>query len=326
MESTFSTTQALIGQRLRRLLSKVPVILIVLLVVLMLIALVAPTFYRPVALLNFLKRAAPIIVVAIGQMYVMLSGEFDLSVGSLITVCAAVAANVINNNPDNLALAFVWVFGIAIVVGLINGLIVTRLNVPSFVTTLGMLLVLQGAISIYTRGAPQGGITDNFRVFGRGNIEGTEIPYAFVIMLLVIAIGVYLMHFTTFGRRVYAVGGNPVAARLSGVNVGRIKTTVFVLSAVLAAVGAVLIAGFSGVSSLSVGQGYEFQSISAIVLGGVALGGGRGNIAGAVMGALTLQAMFSLLNFLGFPLPIRLSVQGLIIIGAVAIAARRGRT
>ncbi|MBL8154499.1 MAG: ABC transporter permease [Anaerolineae bacterium] len=326
METTFSTTAQSFSQRLRGLLNRIPVILIVLVVVLILIALVAPTFYRPVALLNFLKRAAPIMVVAVGQMYVMLSGEFDLSVGSLITVCAAVAANVINNDPNNVLLSFVWVFGIAILVGLINGLIVTRLNVPSFVTTLGMLLVLQGAISIYTRGAPQGGITDNFRIYGRGNIEGTEIPYAFVIMLIVIAIGVYLMHFTTFGRRIYAVGGNPLAARLSGVNVGLVKTAAFVLSAVLAAVGAILIAGFSGVSSLSVGQGYEFQSISAIVLGGIALGGGRGNIAGAVMGALTLQAMFSLLNFLGFPLPIRLSVQGLIIVGAVAIAAWRSRT
>lgn len=326
METTLTTAREPASQRLRRLLSKVPVILIVLAVVLILIALVAPTFYRPVALLNFLKRAAPIIVVAVGQMYVMLSGEFDLSVGSLITVCAAVAANVINNNPDNVTVAFIWMFGIAIVVGLINGLIVTRLNVPSFVTTLGMLLVLQGAISIYTRGAPQGGITDNFRIFGRGNIEGTDIPYAFVIMLIVIAIGVYLMHFTTFGRRIYAVGGNPVAARLSGVNVGLVKTMAFVLSALMAAIAATLIAGFSGVSSLSVGQGYEFQSISAIVLGGVALGGGRGNIAGAVMGALTLQAMFSLLNFLGFPLPIRLSVQGLILVGAVSIAAWRSKS
>lgn len=325
MASTVQTS-ATRAPRLPRWFSRIPAILIVLVVVLVLIYLVAPTFYRPTALLNFLKRSAPIIVVSIGQMYVLLSGEFDLSVGSLITVCAAVAANVMDNRPDNLLPALLWMFGIALVVGIVNGTIVTWLRVPSFVTTLGMLLVLQGAISIYTRGAPQGGITDNFRIFGRGNIGETDIPYALVIMLAMFLIGVYLMHFTTFGRRVYAVGGNPAAARLSGVNVSRVKTASFVLCSLLAAVGALLIAGFSGVSSLSVGQGYEFQSISAIVLGGVALGGGRGNIFGAAMGALTLQALFSLLNFLGFPLPIRLSVQGLIIIGAVAIAAWRRRT
>ncbi len=314
------------ARRIPKLLSKIPVILIVLALVLIAIAFVNPGFYRSTTMLNFFKRSAPIVVVAIGQMYVMLSGEFDLSVGSLITVCAAVAANVMDNRPDYLGAALVWMFGIALVVGLTNGFIVTRLRVPSFVVTLGMLLIAQGAISIYTRGAPQGGITDNFRVYGRGNIGETEIPYAFVIMLIVIAISAILMHFTTFGRRVYAVGGNPVASRLSGVNVATVKTACFVLCSLLAALGAVLIAGFSGVSSLSVGQGYEFQSISAIVLGGVALGGGRGNLAGAVLGALTLQAMFSLLNYLGFPLPIRLSVQGLIIIAAVAIAARRQRS
>lgn len=324
--TTTTSTPAAPSRRLPPFLSRVPVILIVLIAVLVMIALVSPGFYRPNALLSFLKRSAPIIVVAIGQMYVMLSGEFDLSVGSLITFCAAVAANVMNNNPDNLLPALGWMVVVAVVVGLLNGVIVTWLRVPSFVTTLGMLLMLQGTISILTRGAPQGGITDNFRIYGRGNIGETDIPYALIILVIVFLVGVYLMHFTTFGRRIYAVGGNPVASRLSGVNVAWVKTAAFVLCSLMAAVGALLIAGFSGVSSLSVGQGYEFQSISAIVLGGVALSGGRGNIAGAAMGALTLQALFSLLNYLGFPLPIRLSVQGLIIIGAVAVAAWRKRT
>jgi ribose transport system permease protein len=325
METGIST-QSSASARVQKVLNRLPVILIVLVVVLIAIAFANPRFFRPISLLNFLKRAAPIVVVSIGQMYVMLSGEFDLSVGSLITVCAAVAANVVNNDPANVPMAFAWMAGIALVVGIANGLIVTLLRVPSFVTTLGMLLILQGLISVYTRGAPQGGITDNFRIYGRNNIGETGIPYAFVIMLIVIAIGVYLMHFTTFGRRIYAVGGNPVASRLSGVNVVWVKTAAFVLCALLAAVGALLLAGFSGVSTLSVGEGYEFQAISAIVLGGVALGGGRGNILGSVLGALTLQALFSLLNFMGFPLPIRLSVQGLIIIGAVAITAWRSRS
>jgi ribose transport system permease protein len=212
-------------------------------------------------------------------------------------------------------------FAIATAVGIFNGVVTTRLNVPSFVTTLGMLLALQGAISIYTRGAPQGGITDNFRIYGRGNVG--PIPIALFIVIGVVIFGALLTQYTTFGRRIYAVGGNRRAAELSGVNTANVKTICFVLCSVSGAIGAILIAGFGGVSSLSVGRGFEFQSISAAVLGGVALGGGRGNIWGVLAGALTLQATFSLLNFIGFPLPIRLTVQGIIIIGAVALAAWR---
>ncbi len=320
---TTTANEMTIDKRAANLLRQIPVIYIVLLAVLILIAFYRPTFYRPAALLGFLKRAAPIIVVSIGQMYVLLSGEFDLSVGSLITVCAAISAKVINNDPANVAVAMVWVFGIAAVVGLINGTITTRFNVPSFVTTLGMLLVLQGAISIYTRGAPQGGITDNFRILGRGNLGDTNIPIALIVILAILLIGILLMHFSTFGRRIYAVGGNPSTAHLSGVDVNAVKTACFVLCALSGATGAVLIAGFGGVSSLNMGQGYEFQSISAAVLGGVALTGGRGNIAGVLAGALTLRAMFSLLNFIGLPLPIRLTVEGIIIIGAVALTTWR---
>jgi ribose transport system permease protein len=302
-------------------LRSVPIIYWVLILIFLVIGFVSPTFFRPLAFFGFLKRAAPLVVVSIGQMYVIISGEFDLSVGGLITVCAAAAAKVIFNDPAKVPEAFLWIFGIAVLVGLINGLVTTKLRVPSFITTLGMLLILEGAISIYTRGAPQGGVTENFRMYGRANIG--IIPYALIVALVVIAIAVILMHFTSFGRRIYAVGGNRVAARLSGVRVDMTKTLAFILCSLSAAIGSVLIVGFSGISSLIIGQGYEFQSISAVVLGGVALTGGRGNVGMVVAGALTLMALFTLLNLIGLPLPIRRTVQGLIIIGAVALSAWR---
>ena len=304
-------------------LHRIPVIYFVMLLIFVVIGIVQPNFYNSRPFFGFLKRAAPLIVVSIGQMYVIISGEFDLSVGSLITVCAAVAAKVIFNDPSKVWEAFAWILGISLVVGLINGLVTTKLRVPSFITTLGMMLILTGAISIYTRGAPQGGVTDNFRMYGRANIGDSIIPIALIVTLVVIAIAIILMHYTTLGRRIYAVGGNPIAARLSGVRVDMVKTLAFVLCALSAGLGSILIVGFAGMSSLIIGRGYEFQSISAVVLGGVALTGGSGNVGMVVAGALTLQALFSLLNFLGLPLPIRLTVQGSIIIGAVALAAWR---
>lgn len=302
-------------------LRSIPFIWYLLIIVLVMIFFRAPSFFQPLPLLSFLKRAAPIIVVSLGQAIVILAGEIDLSQGSLITVCAVAAAFVINDTPGNEMQAFLWIFGIAIAVGLINGLVTTRMRVPSFVTTLGMLLILQGAISIVTKGSPKGGITSDFRYYGNGNLG--QVPVAVIILAVVAAIVIVVMERTTFGRRIYAVGGNQIASRLSGIGPANVKLAAFFLSALLGAIGAILIAGFSGVSTLTVGEGYEFQAIAASVLGGVALTGGRGKVANVLVGALTLQALFSLLNFMSLPLSIRDTAEGLIIIMAMAVAARR---
>jgi len=304
-------------------LGRIPIIYYALAIVLIAIWLRNPNFYQPLALFAFLKRNAAIILVTMGQMAVITAGELDLSVGALISVCAAISAKVINNGEGTVLEAFAFVFATATLVGLTNGILTTRFKVPSFVTTLGMWLIAQGTISIITRGAEIGGITDEFRIYGRLNVPGTIIPIALVITVVIAGFGGILLYATTFGRRLYATGSNPVAAALSGVAVGRIKTIAFLMSSLSGAVAAILLVGYAGVSSLTVGQGYEFQSISAVVLGGVALAGGRGSLWSAIAGALTLQALFALMNFLSLPLPIRLTVQGAIIIGAVALSSRR---
>jgi ribose transport system permease protein len=309
--------------RARALLTQTPVIYYVLLVLLLLIYLRTPNFFQPNSLIAFIRNAAPIIILSIGQMFVLISGEIDLSVGSLITVTAAIAAKLIDSNNDNILIAVVAMILIALLIALTNGIAVTVFNVPSFVTTLGMLLIADGAISIITGGAAQGGLTEEFRVLGRGNLGETGIPVALLVTLLVIALAVFLMNFTSFGRKVFAVGGNPVAAALSGVNTGHIKRMCFILCSLCAALASVMLVGFSGMSSLSVGDGYEFRAISAAVLGGVALTGGRGSVLGATAGALTLELLFRLLNLLALPLPFRLTVQGLIILAAVAFSEWR---
>lgn len=317
--ATLGTTERL-PSLLNRLRS-IPIIYWVLAVVLFLILLRNENFYQPLAFMAFLKRNAAIILVTMGQMYVITAGELDLSVGALISVCAALSAKVINNGEGTVLEAFGFVFGTAIIVGLANGILTTRFKVPSFVTTLGMWLIAQGTISIITRGAEIGGITDDFRIYGRLNVPGTIVPIAVVIIIILAIAGGILLYATTFGRRLYAVGSNPVAAALSGINVSRIKVIVFLLSSLSAAMAAILLVGYAGVSSLTVGQGYEFQSISGAVLGGISLAGGRGGLGGAIAGALTLQALFALMNFMSLPLPIRLTVQGAIIIGAVAFGS-----
>jgi ribose transport system permease protein len=267
------------------------------------------------------------VILAAGQYFVIVSGEFDLSVGSLVTVVVVVAARLIDGDPGKTWPVIALLLAMGAAVGLVNGLITTRLRVPSFITTLGMLLILSGAVFLWTGGAPRGALADNFREIGRLGIEDfpvlEQLPYSVMIMLALGAGAIVLMR-AGWGRRLLALGDNEHAARLSGVRVENMRTVAFILSGLSAAVAGILLGGFAGVSA-QVGQGMEFEAITAVVLGGVALGGGRGTVLAAMAGALTLEALFTLLNLQGVSGALEDTVQGVIIIAAVAFASYRLR-
>ncbi|MEV0941539.1 ABC transporter permease [Micromonospora wenchangensis] len=300
-------------------------ILALLAVLLVLVGIRQPDFLDPPSLMSFLGRSAPVILLAAGQYFVIVSGEFDLSVGSLVTAQVVVAARLIDSDPARTwpVVLLLLVFGA--LVGLVNGLVTTRLRVPSFITTLGMFLILVGAVYLWSDGAPKGGLSEEFRRFGRRAIEDVpllgRVPYALLVLVVVAALAVLLMR-SDFGRTLVAVGDNPRTAQLSGVRVWRTRTVAFVLSGLAAAVAAILLGGYSGVS-FQAGAGLEFGAITAVVLGGVALGGGRGSVVGAMLGALTLELLFALMNFYGVSGALRSTVQGAIILLAVAVSATR---
>jgi ribose transport system permease protein len=288
-----------------------------------------PSFGAPRARLAFVTKAAPLIILAIGQYFVIVSGEFDLSVGSLVGAQVVIAAKLMDGEDSMTwpVMALMVVFGLA--VGLVNGLVTTLLKVPSFITTLGMMLVLYGAIRLWTGGAPTGALTDGFRQWGRGGIPDNpgqfQVPYA-LLVVVVLGVAAALLMRRPFGRTLVATGDNDVAAGYAGGSVWWVRTRAFLLSGFMATVAAVLIGGYAGVTA-QVGQGLEFMAITAVVLGGVVLGGGRGTVIAAMAGALTLEALFTLFNQLSLPSTIRPAVQGVIIIAAVAYAAlpRRSR-
>jgi ribose transport system permease protein len=300
-------------------------ILVVLAVLLVLLTIRQPDFLSPPSLLSFFGRSAPIILLAAGQYFVIVSGEFDLSVGSLVTAQVVVAARLIDSEPARTWPVILLLLASGAAVGFVNGLVTTRLRVPSFITTLGMFLILVGAVYLWSDGAPKGGLSEEFRRFGRQAFEDVpllgRIPYALLVLLAVAGLTVLLTR-SDFGQTLVAVGGNPRTAELSGVRVRHAKTMAFVLSGLAAAVAAILIGGYSGVS-FQAGAGLEFAAITAVVLGGVALGGGRGSVAGAMLGALTLETLFTLMNFYGVSGALRSTVQGAIILLAVAVSSAR---
>lgn len=289
-----------------------------------------PAFAEPTGYMNFLKRAAPLAILAAGQVYVIVSGGFDLSVGSLITLVVVGSSMLSNNDPNATGWVIAAMLCIGLAVGVVNGLVVCFLKVPSLIATLGMMITLNGFAFMWSGGAPRGYLPDSFRYFGRFNIMDIPLirmlPVAVIVMAVVGFALYWLMHRTNLGRMIHAIGDNPRAAQLAGVPVNRVRVTAFVVSSLSAVIAGILLGGFAGVST-DVGTGYELQAITAAVLGGAQLLGGRGSVAATIAGALTLTAIFTLLNFLGLPQPVRQVVQGLILIAAVALAMyRRKRT
>jgi ribose transport system permease protein len=312
--------------RRERLIGRVNPSYLALLAMLAVIVWITPSMLEPAGFMSFLRRGAPLAVLASGQLFVIVVGGFDLSVGSLMTLTVMGSALLINNDPDKTWWVIAAMYGIGLGVGLVNGLVVTFLKVPSIIATLGALLSIKGIALAWSGGSPQGYLPENFRQFGRLALQNLPViemlPLAVIVLVVIVALFVWLMHGTNFGRLALVVGDNARAAALAGAPVRLVRILAFVLSALSAVTAGILIGGFSGVST-DAGDGFELQAIAANVLGGAQLLGGRGSVPGAVSGAFTLTALFTLLNLLGLPKPLRDAVQGLILIAAVAYSMRR---
>ncbi|QRI61481.1 ABC transporter permease (plasmid) [Shinella sp. PSBB067] len=292
------------------------------------IALLQPNYLEPGLFMNFLRRAAPLVILACGQLYVILTGGFDLSMGAVATLVVLAASILINGDPETTwaVIGVLYVMGIA--VGLVNGLIVTFLKVPSIIATLGAMLSVNGLALAWSGGAARGDLPDNFRNLGRLVWRDVPVlgalPLAAIVLAGFVALAWWGLNGTVYGKRALAVGDNPRAAELAGTPVAATRILAFVVSAVSAVTAGILIGGFSGVS-VNAGEGLELQAIAACVIGGAQLLGGRGSIWSAVFGALSLFALFTLLNLIGLPQALRDSIQGLILIAAVGASVWRGR-
>ena len=274
-------------------------------------------------LLNVARQASGLAIVTIGQTYVILTGGLDLSNGMVITLVDVVAATILNGKDDLLVPVIFLCLGIGTLVGLINGLMVTKLKIPPLVGTLGMFSILKGIAYVYTGGSPKGYIPPSLTFVGNGFIG--PIPTAVFFGVGFTILGIIVLHKTSFGRYLYAVGGNPKAARLSGVRADQVVIMAYVSSGLLAAIGGLVLAGFIGTGTLSMGEGYNLNSIAATVVGGTAFSGGVGTVIGSAGGALFLALVVSLLRFLGLPYSSQLMVQGAILAIATYAHARAQR-
>jgi ribose/xylose/arabinose/galactoside ABC-type transport system permease subunit len=280
-------------------------------------ALFAPGFRSPNNLQNVLTNAAPLGVVVLGQCLVILVRGFDLSVASVMATAAVIATSFDETTNWSVVSILAVSLLMALVVGSVNGYLVTQRNVSPFLATLAMMIVLQGVRFAWTKGAASGRVPDLIRVVGSQAVYGIPINLLLLLVLALI-VGITLQR-TTFGRKVYMVGGNPRAAELIGINVERVTFSCYVLSSAFAAVGGLVLVGYVGSVDNWVGRGYELNSIIATVMGGVSLAGGRGTVFGALVGAFVLTEIFNIALLLGFPVQFQWVVKGVVILLAVAV-------
>ena len=246
--------------------------------------------------LNILRQISVNLCLSIGMTLVIVSGGIDLSIGAVLALSGAVAAGLLKNGlplaPLGVKLQFTaWgavVTGVAVgaLLGWGNGLAVTRLRLPSFIATLGMLSIARGLAMLWTGGFPITGLGDAFGFLGTGTLLGVPLP-VWLSGLLAVAFAL-VMRDAVFGRQVYAVGGNETAARFSGLRIDRIRLAVYTLAGALAGVAGLIVTARLDSAQPNAGLGYELDSIAAVVIGGASLSGGRGTILGTVLGCLII--------------------------------------
>jgi len=276
---------------------------------------------------TILIAAAPFALVAFGQTLVILTGGIDLSVGSIIAISAMTGAKLVVGHPERLWVAVAAAVGVGLLAGLINGLIISRLNVAPFVATLGMLTAASGFAYVIGGGAPINGLPAEYGKIANTKFLGLQAPV--LVMIAGFLILAAVMKRSAFGLRVYAVGGNRTAAETAGVNTRRTLTSVYVVSGALAGISGVILSSrvISGPPNL--GAGYKLDAIAAVVIGGASLMGGRGTIWGTLLGLLLIQTLNNGLDILVVPAYWQSVISGVLIVSAVAVdmwATRRTRS
>ncbi len=293
---------------------------LVLLVIIL--TLIAPNFLTSRNLLNVLRAVAFNGIIACGMTFVIISGDIDVSVGSAVAWASSLLGVLAINNGWPLPIAVATVLISGTIVHTIGGLIRVRWDIPAFVVTLAGLMALRGAARLVTNAYPITPFPIEFSFWGGGYIADI-IPVPAVIMVIVFGLFYFLSNKTVFGRSVYSVGGNPEAARLSGIPVKRTRVLIFAITGFLAAFSGVILSSRIMSGSSNIGEGLEFEIIAAVIIGGTSLAGGDGSMLGTFIGVLFIGFLKNGMVLLGIPDFAQQVVQGLIILLAVLISVFR---
>ena len=278
------------------------------------ITIATPAFASHKNILNLLRQSSIIGIISAGMTFVIISGNFDISVGAVAALSGAVIMKLATSGV-NLFLAMILALAVCGVIGSINGFVVAKIGIPSLITTMAMVSIVKGSMLMLTGGDP---ITETFVVLdaiGNGYLMGIPVP---VVIFALTVLGAWVvLSKTRFGRYVYSVGGNADASKLNGINVDAYKIKVFIINAVLAGLAGIVLVGRMGTASPAAGDGYDMDAIASVVIGGTSVAGGSGSALKTVIGVLMMSVINNSFNLLGVDMYFQYIFKGLIILIAV---------
>ncbi len=288
------------------------------------LALLSEDFLTEENLMNVARQATVNAILALGMSFVIISAGIDLSVGSVLAFSGCILALALKQGCHPVVGVLV---GLAVgsACGTINGLIITRLRLPPFIATLGMMSMARGLGQIITGGYTISGLPDQFKVLGSGYVFGDDIPVPVVILLVCAVLAHIVLTHTRLGRYTYAIGGNETAAYLSGINVRAYKTAIYMICGGFAGLAGVISTARVAAGLPTAGLGYELDAIAAVVIGGASLFGGEGTILGAITGALIIGVLKNGLNLMKVSEYWQTFTIGAVIVGAVTVERFRHR-
>jgi ribose transport system permease protein len=296
--------------------------LAILIVMWVVLAVLSPYFFTFDNLFEITLQTAVIAMIGAGMTFVIVSGGIDLSVGSVFA-CSAVIGGLVFTSTKSLFIALVATAATGAAFGFTNGILITVLNVPPFIGTLGMMGIARGLSLIISRGVPIYGL-ERYKFIGQGKLFDV-IPVPTIIVLVVFVLGFIVLNYTRFGRFTYATGSNSEAARLSGINVRRVQVGIYLICGLLTGLASTIEAGRLAIAQPAGGNGYELLAIGAVIIGGASTFGGEGSVVATLIGAIIVTTLRNGLNILGVNAFWQYVVNGVVIIGAVAADQFRRR-
>lgn len=306
------------NKSVKKLLNNKP--LIILLVSSIIVALLNPRFLTWGNISTVLRQTSINAVIATGMTFVILTGGIDLSVGSTLGLCGAIAASLISSGMNVFAVLIITL-ALGTLIGFFNGTLITAGRLQPFIATLGTVTLLRGVILVFTQGKPittgSSNAAEAFGKIGTGFIGPIPIPV--YIMILVFIIAYYILNHTRIGRYIYATGSNEEATMYSGINTNKVKLFVYSVSGMMAALAGILVTARLGSAQPTAGAGYELDAIAAVVLGGTSMAGGVGTIAGTAIGALIIGVLNNALNLMQVSSYYQDVAKGIVILIAVLL-------
>lgn len=287
----------------------------ILLLLIIVFSVLSDTFFTHENLINILRQVAIMGICSVGMTFVILTGGIDLSVGSVIGVAAIVTARLMVSGM-NPVLACLITLVISVVIGLINAFFVVEIKLPALIATLATQIMLRGVCYILSGGIPIYGFTDKFKVIGQGYVGFVPVPV--IIMAIVFAVGIFVLGWTRYGRRVYGFGNSEEVSRLSGVNVKMIGYSVYIICAALAAIAGIVMLSRVNSAQPNAGDSYEMNVITSVVIGGVSINGGEGKLGSVVVGVLIIGVLMNGMVMMNISEYYQWLVKGAVLLFAVS--------